>query len=188
MKRYPLEKFENFRREKEIAERYFRGEISEKSKRAFEYGQTALRNAVLISGGGLISIPTLVGLVPELSINLDYASLAGAAFALSLICALMIAYCAHINWTLHEMAWERYWSDRQDWLVAVFLEEQEQFDGKYDKVYYQTSIWLTFWIPHILAVICFIALSMAFFLLYRALDVPIVSASVSAYANANYHG
>lgn len=143
-------------------------------ERAYEYGILVVKNAFLISGGGLFFIPTMVGLSAK--VDLSYALISGICFAASILMAMLGNYIIHINWSLHADVWDdiyeiervdirkayqcSYATDESDRALA-----KDRMDGK--------NKWInrTFWLPHFLALLFLVSLFIACYNLFSAFGV-----------------
>jgi hypothetical protein len=161
--------YQSYKNAYDDAARLFLAQISDRETKAFEYGVIVVRNAVLVSGGGLLAIPTIIGLSNDLPVDRQIASLAGLYFAMALFLCIATAYIIHINWTLHVAAWERDWADRQILLKKVYLDKTpiEKLPTEPAK-HYSRAIKFTFCLPHICALAYLVLIARGFFLLYKA--------------------
>lgn len=164
--------YDRYVEEYEKAHIYFNSRISDREQKAFEYGTLVVRNAILVSGGALLAIPTIAGLVSQIEVNIASAKVAGFSFAASLLLAILGSYIIHVNWTLHVATWEEYWERRQKFLLDYYVNSDEakpeisEAGTKYD-------FWLgvTFWVPHMLAIIYLVIMGYGFFRLYDAFGI-----------------
>jgi len=164
--------FEKYLSEFEKAQKYFESQISDREDKAFEYGTIVVRNAVLVSGGGLLAVPTIVSLASDVDVDVANASLAGVMFACALLVALFGAYVIHINWTLHSAAWHKHWEDRQNLLKNIYLDSVMKDELIVDvSKHFKKRISLTFYIPHILAIVFLVLIILGFYCLYSSLGV-----------------
>ena len=148
---------------------YF-ADILDREQKAYDYGVLVVKNATLIAGGGLLSIPAIIGLAGSVSIDPDEAVAAALWFSGALLSTILAAYLIHINWLLHASAHQKWWSDRQDYLAAVYLEPDNKGNRKPFKHqdYHKFGIGVTFWIPHALAGFYVFAVILGFHNLYQA--------------------
>jgi cell division protein FtsB len=153
---------------------YYRERINHASNRAYEYGVLVVKNAFLVSGGGIFLTPALIQLVD--SPNLILAAYAGALFAGALLLALIANYMIHISWLLHESVWDNCWLQNQIQLRKIARRELEG-DIKENEELKETIVrqikWIkrTFYLVHfssLLFVLLFIA---ACAQLYRAIGI-----------------
>lgn len=155
---------------------YFEERIQDASKRAYEYGVLVVKNAFLVSGGGLFLTPAIIQLAKEP--DLEKAALAGGLFAGAVLLALFSNYFIHINWMLHEKVWRYYRSKDQ---IEIRKLAEREFKGdvedqkKLEIEILNNSKWInrTFYLPHICA-FSFIAFFIsACFALYQALGIGV---------------
>ena len=155
------------------AEPYFQHHISGCENKAFEYGIIVVKNAILIAGGGLLAIPAILGLSGVQKIDQADASIAGLSFASALIVAILGAYIVHINWTLHSAAWEKFWEERRQFFRDVYLEGKD-WDAALEveqASHFKKSINVTFWVPHLFALIYLVLVGYGFYRFYLAFGV-----------------
>ncbi|MCZ7675955.1 MAG: hypothetical protein M5U35_08925 [Roseovarius sp.] len=164
--------YDAYRTEYEKAQAYFQAQITNYENKAFEYGTIVVRNAVLISGGGLLAIPTIVGLGSEVAINTSDAVAASLAFAFALLLSIVGAYVIHINWTFNVDAWRKHWEDRHEFLRKAYLEDASEEELRVDqKEHYKRAIRVTFWLPHCIAILYLLTVGYGFSNLYSAFGV-----------------
>ena len=168
-----MKNYEIYRKEYETAQKYYETHIADKENKAFEYGTLVVKNAILVSGGGLLAIPAIAGLSTDLPVDTAEAATAGFSFACALVLAIAGAYVIHINWTLNAAAWEKYWDDRREYLHKFYEDgtDPEQLGKIPQVVYFKRAILATFWLPHLLAAFYLILLGYGFLRLYSALGV-----------------
>lgn len=123
--------YETYRKELKEAENFFEKRISDTQAKAYDYGILVVRNSVLISGGGLLAIPAIVGLSENIKINVGEIIIAGFSFAGGVFLSLVASYLIHSNWNLHAQAWKKHWDDRRELLEKVYLADvpYEQIDS-----------------------------------------------------------
>jgi hypothetical protein len=144
------------------------------STRAYEYGLLVVKNAFLVSGGGLFFIPAMVGLSADIEVDLAFS--AGLWFALAVFLALLANYIIHINWSLNEQAWGQiYEIELIDIRQAFNRSFQGDAEDKKRAVLENkaTGKWIqrTFWLPHIIAFIFLLCLGVAALNLYWAFNI-----------------
>jgi hypothetical protein len=144
------------------------------SSRAYEYGILVVKNAFLVSGGGLFFIPAMVGL--SASVDLSKAFIAGVLFGLGVLLALLGNYVIHINWTLHGAIWEKFFEIeriqiRKAYKVAFSTDEADLVSAKASHARLGWWITITFWIPHVLAAAYVASLIAAAYFLYLSFGV-----------------
>ena len=167
-----MKDYNRYIEEYEKAQVYFNSRISDREQKAFEYGTLVVRNAIFVSGGALLAIPTIAGLVSEIQVNIASAKEAGFSFAVSLLLAILGSYVIHVNWTLHVAAWEEHWERRQKFLRKQYLEESgRESDITESRTGADPWITLTFWVPHALAIFYLICMGYGFFRLYEAFGI-----------------
>jgi len=142
--------------------------------RAYEYGTLVVKNAFLVAGGGLLFIPTMVGL--SASVNLRDAVVAGLCFGVAVLLSLLANYIIHLNWLLHEGAWDKTYKIERLYIREAFglsfendrnsLREAQKSLSRYGR-----GIAVTFWIPHIPALLYIIFLCVAVHFLYLSFGV-----------------
>lgn len=144
------------------------------ANRAYDYGILVVKNAFLVSGGGLFFIPAMVGMSAE--VDLSRAFIAGLFFGMGVLLALITNYVIHINWSLNEAAWDEVYSIERIQIRIAY--ERELSTDKEDLAHAKTSherlnwwISFTFWIPHILAILFIIFLIAAAYYLYLSFGV-----------------
>lgn len=167
-----MKDYKRYIEEYEKAQVYFNSRISDREQKAFDYGTLVVRNSIFVSGGALLAIPTIAGLVSEIEVNIASAKIAGFSFAISLLLAIIGSYVIHINWVFHVAAWEEYWERRQNFLREQYLEEGEHdTEITESKTKFDRWIVFTFWVPHVLAIIYLIFMGYGFFRLYDAFGI-----------------
>ncbi|GAB4383566.1 hypothetical protein [Albidovulum sp.] len=144
------------------------------SSRAYDYGILVVKNAFLVSGGGLFFIPAMVGLSAD--VDLSRALFAGVFFGLGVLLALLGNYAIHINWTLHDAAWDRIHEIeriqiRQAYKRAFPTDDADLAAAKASHAKVSWWITFTFWIPHVLAIAFVISLIAAAYFLYLSFGV-----------------
>ena len=141
------------------------------SDRAYEYGVLVVKNALLISGGGLFFIPAMAGL--NKSMEVANALLSGALFGSCVILVLFANYLIHWNWMLVEEAWVKiYEIEKVDirkaygvgWSGDAVFKEKTQLE--LDKT--NRKVTALFYAPHFLAIAFVILFSAASYHLYTA--------------------
>ncbi|MCF6315743.1 MAG: hypothetical protein L3J30_05535 [Marinosulfonomonas sp.] len=167
---------QEYREMSDRSDSYFEERIQDASKRAYEYGVLVVKNAFLVSGGGLFITPAIVQLAKEP--DLEKAALAGGLFAGAVLFALFANYFIHINWMLHEQVWRHYRTkdqiDIRKLAKRAFNDDPE--DQKTLEVKISKNIkWInrTFYIPHIFAFSFVVVFIFACFSLYQALGIGI---------------
>ncbi|MDN5788140.1 hypothetical protein [Pseudorhodobacter sp.] len=138
---------------------------------AYDYGVLVVKNAFLVSGGGLFFVPTMVAMSPQ--INLGYAFVAGTLFGAGVILALLANYFIHINWLLNEAVWDDIYNIEKIDIRAAYNVGFSNDGGEREKSvlsHKKKCRWinLTFWVPHALAIIFVVVLVCASFNLYEA--------------------
>ncbi|WP_111732693.1 hypothetical protein [Roseovarius amoyensis] len=167
-----MKDYKTFAEEYEKSQAFFQSQIANYENKAFEYGVIVVRNAVLISGGGLLAIPTIVGLASEVPVNMVDAIAAGIAFSFALILSILGAYIVHINWMLHAEAWRKHWGIQAEFLRKWYLEDVPEEDLQIEqKQYFSGSVWMTFILPHVMAILFLLSVAYGFCKLYSALGV-----------------
>lgn len=144
------------------------------SERAYEYGLLVVKNALLVSGGGLFFVPTMTTLSEKVEIN--YAIYSGVCFAACVLITLLANYFIHINWLLHEQAWEKIFEIEKRSIRLAFecnLQNDAVDQPIDERKLKRTGCWinLTFWIPHILSVLFLIGMSFGAYYLYLAFGI-----------------
>lgn len=164
--------YDRYIREFKEAQMYFDSKINDREGKAFDYGTLVVRNAILVSGGALLAIPTIAGLVSEIQVNVESAKIAAVLFSAALLLAILGAYLIHVNWTLHVAVWEEYWERRQKFLKDIYLEDKQPDTAALrEKTRYDFWVTLTFYLPHVLAFVYLIVLGCGLFHLYQAFGV-----------------
>lgn len=141
------------------------------SDRAYEYGVLVVKNAMLVSGGGLFFIPTMVGL--SAAISLDWAFLSGMLFGLCVLLTLVANYFIHWNWMLLERSWDDIYGIEQIEIRASFGREfttDKDELAKLKKSLTEREKWISglFYGPHVIAVLFVIMFGIAAYCLYEA--------------------
>ncbi|SHE46915.1 hypothetical protein SAMN05444273_101507 [Litoreibacter ascidiaceicola] len=154
-------------------EKFFHGAISDTESKAFEYGVLVVQKSILVAGGALLAIPTLMSLSASGQVDKIDAAIAGASFAAALLVAILSAYVIHLNWMFHSEAWRAHWTARQTFLKEVYLEGRKWDEALEDdkKPRLIKRIDLTFRLPHILAITYLILITYGFFRFYLAFGV-----------------
>lgn len=150
--------------------RYYEAKAEDTQKKAFEYGLLVVKTGVLIAGGGLLALPTIISISSDLEIDSSFAAKTGGAFALALICSLLAAYFTHLNWNLHTSAWEKALFDKQKQLRLRYLGELEEIPIDPTSHNYK-SITVTFYLPHICALFYLVSLCFGFLSLFKTFGV-----------------
>ncbi len=165
---------QKYKRLSEESDAYFEARISQVSTRAYEYGVLVVKNAFLVSGGGLFLTPAIVQITDSPDVKL--AAYAGMLFATSVIIALIGNYVIHINWMLHEHMWMNH-HHRDQILIRRITENQLETDeadlANLDKKIKKTNKWIsrTFVFPHILTFLFLAAFIAGCVQLYRGLGI-----------------
>ena len=147
--------------------------INTYSARAYEYGVMALKNFTLVSGGGLLAIPAISAMAPDLAAKT--AALSGFYFATSLVCCLLATYATHWNWMLNyhyrEVIRQKDYNFTRDAFLPTLREEdwQDPLDIKIAKLFRKIKI--TFYMPHLLGLVGFVAFARACWVLYFGLKI-----------------
>ncbi|WP_108815835.1 hypothetical protein [Loktanella sp. Alg231-35] len=144
------------------------------STRAYEYGLLVAKNAFLVAGGGLFFIPAMVGLSADVEIAAAYD--AGLFFAGAVLLALVGNYLIHINWMLHELAWDQIYEIER---INIRSSHKREFlDDPSDLLKLKASNtrvnkWMgwTFWLPHLIVLLFLICLIAGATNLYSAFNI-----------------
>ncbi len=144
------------------------------SGRAYDYGILVVKNAFLVSGGGLFFVPTMVGL--SASVDLSNAFVAGVLFGAGVLLALLGNYVIHINWTLHEVAWDSIYEIERIQIRQAYQRPYPSDEADLvsaNATHARVGWWInvTFWIPHVLAVAFLGCLIVAAYFLYLSFGV-----------------
>ncbi|WP_162894044.1 hypothetical protein [Phaeobacter sp. LSS9] len=144
------------------------------SQRAYEYGNLVVKNAFWVAGGGVFFIPTMVGL--SKTVDLEFAFYSGLLFGAAVLLALLANYIIHINWSLHESAWEKFYDiERIDIRLAFRVSHQRDAKDREtaEKAHANTNRWInrTFWAPHVLAFLYLVVLFGGVFFLYKSFGI-----------------
>lgn len=141
------------------------------SDRSYEYGVLVVKNALVVSGGGLFFLPAMVGLAAE--INIEYAVHSGLFFGICVLLTLVANYLIHLNWMMLEQSLEHIYEIeriliRKSHSVAYATDENSLL--KAQNSLDRTSWWVPvlFYIPHLLAALFVISFAAAAFNLYNA--------------------
>lgn len=147
--------------------------IESNQSRAFEYGVIVIKNAVLISGGGLLATPTILTVADSVRVDSEAAIVASLFFTASLLLSIIGCYLVHLNWTLHTSYWTELWNKRADMIHDHFFGESgfEAIASRKDPERLQRWIGTTFWASHALALVYLILIGLGFYFLYSALGV-----------------
>lgn len=141
------------------------------SDRAYEYGVLVVKNAMLVSGGGLFFIPTMVGLSAEISIHWAFTS--GMLFGACVLLTLVANYLIHWNWLLLEQSWEQIFEIEKISARKVFERPYPSDEEELSRLEYKLkktgrNITRLFYGPHILAAVFVLLFGYAAFCLYQA--------------------
>jgi len=149
-------------------------------QRGYEYGTLVIKNAFLVAGGGLLFVPTMVGISDK--IDLSLAAIAGGLFDFAVMLSLVSNYLIHVNWMRLEEAWEAVYEIEKTQTRQAFgrgFENDAIELEECKKTLKRSGIWVkwTFWTPHILGLIYLFALCLATYFLYRSLDLVMVGST-----------
>ena len=151
----------------------FRADITNAEQKAFDYGVLVVKNSILISGAGLLSIPAIVGLSTDLNVDLSNAIYAAACFSAALLLSIVGAYVIHLNWMFHAAAHQKWWEERQRFLLNDHFPKDgsQHANSAVHSNPYKRRIYVTFWLPHLLVILFLGSLLGAFFFLYASFGV-----------------
>ncbi|MGJ8625473.1 MAG: hypothetical protein ACSHXB_00825 [Sulfitobacter sp.] len=141
------------------------------SDRAYEYGVLVVKNAMLVSGGGLFFIPTMASLSKNISLEWAFAS--GMLFGACVLLTLIANYLIHLNWLFLEGSWEEIYEIEKIQARLAYSrpfqsDEQNLILRKEKLATANRRITLSFYGPHLIALVFVIAFGFAAFCLYEA--------------------
>jgi hypothetical protein len=143
------------------------------SDRSYEYGLLVVKNAMLVSGGGLFFIPTIVGLSSELDIEWSWAFSSGMLFGACVLMTLIASYMIHVNWLLNGAAWEDIYEIEKIGIRKAFGTAFEHDESELVRLKSQKAkrdIWINrfFYSPHLIAFLFVLLFGAAAWCLYEA--------------------
>ncbi|WP_224823376.1 hypothetical protein [Cognatishimia sp. MH4019] len=141
------------------------------SERAYEYGTLVIKNAFLVSGGGLFFIPAMLGMSSEL--NVEYAFLSGIFFFGSVVLALVSNFLIYINFSLLERSGEAVFDLEKIYLrrnLSREFETDKADEAELIRKYNSSDAWifLSYWLPIIFAFLFLASLFFGAYFLYLA--------------------
>lgn len=141
------------------------------SDRAYEYGVMVVKNAMLVSGGGLFFIPTMAGLSANISI--EWAFYSGMFYGLCVLLTLIANYLIHLNWLFLESSWEEIYEIekiqlRMAYSRAFSTDEKMLEDRSSSLKKINKRVMILFYAPHVCAGIFVLIFGLASFCLYEA--------------------
>jgi hypothetical protein len=109
----------------------FHGEyLRSYSARAYEYGVLSVKQLTLISGGGLLAIPAIAAMAPDLSRAV--AANIGLCFVCALLLSMICTYLIHLNWSKQYDLRELYQAKDNNRLIISYLPSQNEKPFLYD--------------------------------------------------------
>jgi len=155
------ENWEKFEIESAKNAEFFRSEIENTGKAAYEYGVLLVRNLLLLNGGALVALPAIASVLSD-SAKLGVKD-AAFFFVFGLALAMVCGYFTHVNWLLHHHAHLELRERRARLIALAYLgaeyqdakvvEEEKKLGSPFAR-----SIWWTFFIPHVTGIASLVAL------------------------------
>lgn len=165
---------QNFRDSLEHAKWRYTTQGLKASDRAYEYGILVVKNAFLVSGGGLFFVPTMVGLSAKVEIS--HAFISGMFFAMSVLLALIANYLIHLNWMMVESSWNSIYEIEKIHIRKAYERSYKSDAEKLEEL--EKTLAITnrrtnylFWMPHISVAVFVVLLLVACYYLYLAFGV-----------------